>query len=79
MAHIPDHPIVVEVKGLIEGKRQFHHAQAWAQVAATGAHHLQMAFADLAGNALKLGGAQAVQLIRMRQLAEMHARGLEPG
>ena len=33
--------------------------------------------ADLAGDALQLSGAQAMQLIRMSQLAEMHALRLE--
>ena len=48
-------------------------------MAAAGAHHLQMALADLTGDVLQLGDAQPVQLIRMRQLAEMHATGLQWG
>ena len=73
VAHIPHHPVVVEVEGLVEGQGEFHHPQAGAEVATAGAHHLQVAFADLAGDALQLGGAQAVQLIRVRQLTEVHA------
>ena len=46
---------------------------------ATGAHHLQVPLADLASDALQLSGAQAMQLIWMRQLAEMHAPGLQWG
>ena len=73
VAHIPHHPVVVEVEGLVEGQGEFHHPQAGAEVATAGAHHLQVAFTDLAGDALQLGGAQAVQLIRVRQLTEVHA------
>jgi hypothetical protein len=40
---------------------------------ATGAHHLQVPLADLAGDLLQFSGAQPVQLIGMTQLAEMHA------
>ncbi|MFZ9947758.1 MAG: hypothetical protein ACO3FN_11905, partial [Vulcanococcus sp.] len=45
-------------------------------MAAAGAHHLKVALADLTGDRLELSSAQTVQLIRMRQLAEMHALGL---
>jgi len=69
MTHVPDDPIVVEIEGLIQGKGELDHAQTGAEVTATGTHHLEMALADLAGDSLELGGAQAMQLIRMRQLA----------
>ena len=73
VAHIPDHLVVVEVKGLIQGQGELHHPQAWSQVAAAGGHHLEVALAHLAGNGLEFCSAEAVQLIRMAQLAEMHA------
>ena len=70
---------MVEIEGLIEGKGEFHHPQAGAEVAAAGADHLEVAFADLTCNPLELCSAQSVQLIRMRQLTEMHAKDLYCG
>jgi hypothetical protein len=79
VAHIPHHAVVVEIEGLIQRQGELHHTQTGAQVAAAGTHHLQVAFTDLPGDPFELRHAQAVQLIRMRQLAEMHARGLDCG
>ena len=75
VAHIPNDPILVEVKGVIESQGEFHHPQTWAEVATARAHHVQVTLADLAGNAFELSNAEAMQLIGMRQLAEMHACG----
>ena len=74
VAHIPDHLVVVEVQGLVEGQGELHNPEAWAQMSAAGGHHLEMALAHLAGDGLELCSGEAVQLIRMAQLAEMHAR-----
>ena len=74
VTHIPNHLVAFEVEGLVEGKGELHHPQPWAEMAAAGAHHLQMALPDLAGNRFELSRAQAVQLIRMTELAEMHAQ-----
>ena len=74
VTHVPHHFVVVEIEGLIEGEGELHHSQPRAQVPAAGAHHLQMALTNLAGNGFKLCRAQAVQLIRVTQLAEMHAQ-----
>ena len=73
VAHIPNHLVVVEIEGLVQGQGQLHNPQAWSQVAATGGHHLEMALTNLAGDGLELCSGEAVQLVRMAQLAEMHA------
>ena len=72
VAHVPHNLVTVEVEGLVEGQGKFHNPQARAKVPSGGADDLQMPFADLAGNGLEFGNAEAMQLIRMSQLAEMH-------
>lgn len=42
-------------------------------MAPAGRNHLQMLLTDLGSDTLKFCGAQALQLIRMAQLAEVHA------
>jgi hypothetical protein len=42
-------------------------------MAAAGGDHLEMLVADLTGNRLEFSGAEAMQLIGVAQLAEMHA------
>jgi hypothetical protein len=73
VAHNPHHLVVVEIQRLVEGDGEFHHPQARTQVAAAGAHHLQVAFADLAGDRFEFGDAESVQLVGVAQLAEMHS------
>ena len=79
VTHIPNNPVSVEVKGLIQGEGELHHPQAWAEVTTARAHHFQVTLADLAGDAFELSNAEAMQLIGMRQLAEMHACGQDWG
>ena len=71
--YIPDNLVVIEIKGLIEREGEFHHPQTRPQMSTTVGHDLEMTFADLRGNLLQLQPRQTVQLIRMGQLAEMHA------
>ena len=73
MPHVPHHPVAVKIQGLVQGKGEFHHPQARPQVTATGGDHVKMLLPDLAGDRLQFGGGQAMQLIRVRQLAQMHA------
>ena len=72
VAHVPHHLVAVEIEGLVEGKGELHHPQAGAEVTTAGAHHLEVTFADLTADRLQFGDAEPVQLIRVRQLAEMH-------
>jgi hypothetical protein len=74
MTHIPDHTVMVEIQGLIQGQGQLNDPETRAEVTSTGAHYLEMTLADLTSDRFELSEAQAVQLIRMSQLAEMHAR-----
>ena len=60
VAHIPYHPVVVEVEGLVKGKGEFHHPQPRTQVAATGGNGFQMLLADLAGNGLQFWKTHAM-------------------
>ena len=74
MADIPDHTVVVEIEGLIEGKRELNNTEPRAEMPTTGGHHLEVAFADLTSDIFKLSDAESVQLIRMFQISEMHAQ-----
>ena len=74
MTHIPDHTIVVEIEGLIEGKRELNDTEPRAEMPTAGGHHLEVTFANLTSDVLKLSDAESVQLIRMLQISEMHAQ-----
>ena len=54
MAHIPDHLVPVEIKGLIERQGEFNHPQTRPQVTTAGGHHFQVPFTDLTGDILQL-------------------------
>ena len=73
VSHIPDHAVVVEVESLIEGQGEFHHPKPWAEVAAAGGHHLQVAFPDLASHRFQFRDGEAMQLVGVAQRAELHA------
>ena len=87
VADIPNHPILVQIKGLIQRQGEFHHPETRAEMATTGGDHLQMALSDLTGNVLEFSDAETMQLIRMGQISEMHAQpapihaiyGVHPG
>ena len=66
MAHIPDHPIPVEIQGLIQGQGEFHHPETRPQMSATVGDDLEVALPDLTGHILQLSHGQTMQLIGMR-------------
>ena len=70
---IPDDPVPIQIQGLVERQGELHHPQARAEMAATGGDHLKMTLSNLTSDILKLRQLEAVQLIRMRQISEMHA------
>ncbi len=72
VAHIPHHLVVVEVEGLIERQSELNHPQPGSEVAAASAHHLQVPLPGLTADRLELDDAEPVQLVRVRQLAEVH-------
>ena len=73
MTDIPDHTVVVEVKGLVQSQCQLNNPQARTKVSTTGRHHLQMPLTNLPSHILELSRAESVQLIRMLEISEMHA------
>jgi len=54
MAHVPNHPVVIEIQGLIQGQGELHHTKAWAQVTTTGGHGFEMFLADLTRHLFEL-------------------------
>jgi len=54
VAHVPHHPVVVEIQGLIEGQGELHYPQAWAQVSTAGGHGFQVLLTDLSRNVFEL-------------------------
>jgi len=72
VSHIPDHPVVIKIQGLVEGKGQFDDTQTWAEMAATVGNDLEMTLTNLSGDGLQVLHGCTVQLIRMGQLAQMH-------
>ena len=79
VTHVPDDPILVEVKGLVERQGELDHPEAGAEVTAAGGHGFEMLLADLPGDRFEFRGAETVQLVGMAQLAEMHALGSPAG
>ena len=65
MSHIPDHLVPVQIERLVERQGEFNNTKARSEMTTAGGHNLEMPLPDLAGNILKLGQAEAVQLIRM--------------
>ena len=72
VAHIPHHPVLIQIKGLVERQGELHDPKARPEVTTTGGNSFKMLFADLPGNGFQLRHTQPVQLIGMSQLAEMH-------
>jgi hypothetical protein len=70
---IPDDPIPVKIEGLVQRQGELHNPQTRAEMATTGGDHLKMTLSNLTGDILKLRQLEAMQLIRMRQISEMHA------
>ena len=66
VAYIPDHPITIQIKGLIEGKREFNNPETWSEMAAAVGHHFQVTLANLSGDILQFRHRQTMQLIGMR-------------
>ena len=54
VAHIPNHPVVVEIQGLIEGQGELDHPQTRTQVTTTGGHGFQVLLTDLSRNVFQL-------------------------
>ena len=65
MTDIPDHTVLVQIKGLIQGKGQFNNAQTRAEMPAAVGNNLEMAFSDLFRNVLELCNREPMQLIGM--------------
>ena len=74
MPHIPDHPILVKIQGLIKSQGEFNDTQTWAQMPTAVGHHLKMTLTNLSSNLLELWHRQPMQLIGVGQLAQMHSR-----
>jgi hypothetical protein len=74
MAYIPDHPIVIKVEGLVQGQGELHNPKTRAQVTSAVGYNFKMPLSNLPCHILKLSRGQAMQLIRMGQLAQLHAR-----
>ena len=47
MAHIPDHLVVVEIKGLIKGQGELNNPQPRSEMSSAGGDNFQMSFSDL--------------------------------
>ena len=66
VAYIPDNPVAIQIKGLIQRKREFNNPETWTEVAAAVGHHFQVTLANLSGNILQFRHRQTMQLIGMR-------------
>ena len=73
MPDVPDDPVSVQIKGLIQGQREFDDTKTRAEMATTGGHHLKVTISNLTSDILKFGQPETVQLIRMSEISEMHA------
>ena len=65
MTNVPNHPILVQIKGLVEGKGQFNNAQAGTEMPSAVGDNLEMAFSDLFRHILELCHGEPMQLIGM--------------
>ena len=65
MAHIPHHPVLIQIKGLIKSKSQLNNTQSGPKMPATVGNNLEMALPDLFSNVLELCHGEAMQLIGM--------------
>ena len=74
VAHVPHHPIAVEIEGLVQSQGEFHHPEARTEMAAAGGNHLKMLVPDLASDGFQFSDAEAMQLVGMAQLTWMHTR-----
>ena len=72
VAHIPHHTITVEIERLIKSKREFNDTETRTKMASAVGNNLKVTLTDLCRDILKLGCAEAMQLIGMRQIAQVH-------
>jgi hypothetical protein len=70
---VPNDPVPVEIKGLVQRQGELNDPETWSEMTTAGGHHLEVTIAYLTGDILKLGQPEAMQLVRMRQISEMHA------
>ena len=79
VADVPDHTITIQIERLIQSQGELNHAQPWAEVIAAVGDHLEMTLSDLRRDFLKLACAEAMQLVGMRQIAQVHGLSTDLG
>jgi hypothetical protein len=74
VTNVPTHLVPIQIERLIQSKGEFNDTEPWPKVSTTGRNNAEMAFPDLTGNVFELSKTEAVQLVRMLEISEMHAQ-----
>ena len=79
VADVPDHTITIQIKRLIQSKGEFNHPEARPEMASAVGHHFEMTLSDLRRDIFQLACAEAMQLVGMRQIAQVHGLSTDLG
>ena len=79
MSHIPDDTITVKIERLVESQRELNHTKTRSEMTSAVGHHLEMTLSNLRRDLLKLARAETMQLVGMRQIAQVHGPSTDLG
>jgi hypothetical protein len=72
--NVPTHFVSIEIEGLIQSNGEFNDTKSWSKVSPTRRNHAEVTFPDLTSDIFELSKTEAVQLVRMLEISEMHAQ-----